>query len=278
MSTKALFLVLFFSVISSVFAEPPDTTKPKKIYIIKRVMTIHQAPYLTLQLDLHYNQAMGQLQGTYNDDFRSDQFINGRSLGSDKGFGASFVTKIAPFNKHLRITISASYNQMLTYLFGKKQLADVGESKFNIYNAGLGLENNFTPNHRVKLYLGGEALLSMINGTAQLWVENRGGTPYSYNIKIKNSFRIGVAILGGAEYLMSDNFGFNLGFKLTHANLFLKEAKASGNDYEINLVDDASNTNPPVPYSGKKQIVFLSIITGIDFYWGISEKKYILPR
>src|SRR6266545_2100382 len=130
MRTKALFLILCFSAGTSAFAEPQDSTKPKKIYIIKRVMTIHQAPYLTLQFDLHYNQAMGQLQGTYNDDFRSDQFINGRSLGSDKGFGASLVTKFAPFDKHLRITVSASYNRMLTYLFGKKQLADVGESKF----------------------------------------------------------------------------------------------------------------------------------------------------
>ena len=278
MKIKTLFLILSLSIGSSLFALPTDSTKPKKIYVIKKVMTIHKAPSFTFQLNLNYDQAMGQLRGTYNDDFRSEQFINGRSFGSNKGFGGNILAKVASPNDHIRFTASASYNRMLTYLFGKKALADVGESKFNIYSLGIGLENNFTPNHRVKLYVGGEILMNLINGTAELWVENRGGTPYSYDVKIKNSTRYGAALSAGAEYLMSENFGFNLGFKITHANLFKKEAKPSDNQYEINLNDDDSNSDPPLPYSGKKQIVFLSVVTGVSFYLGISEKKYILPK
>src|SRR5437870_9969607 len=127
MKEKTFFLILSLFVSSFSFAQPPDSTKPKKIYIIKRVMTIHQPPTFTLQLDLHYNQAMGQLHGTYNTDFRSDQFIDGSSFGTNKGFGSSFTAKIALPNRHIRLTASASYNRMQTYLFGKKELADVGE-------------------------------------------------------------------------------------------------------------------------------------------------------
>ncbi len=61
---------------------------------LRTVMVLRSCPDFTLQFNINYNQAMGQLAGTYNDDFRSDQFINGSSLGADKGLGGSLIGKI----------------------------------------------------------------------------------------------------------------------------------------------------------------------------------------
>ncbi len=278
-----LLLIVANALVSSLYAEISDTTKPKKIFVTKRVLLIRSAPSITLQLNFHYDQPMGQLAGTYNDDFRSDEFIAGRSLGVNKGIGGSIMAKFSSPNDHIRFTFSAAYNRLLTYVFDKSiydksDNADVGRSHFNVFSGGIGMENNFTPNHKVKLYVGAEAIFSIINGNATIWVENRYYTPYTYDLKVKNSYRLGGSIFGGAEYMVSNTFALNLGFKLTHANLFLKEAKSSDNPYEIDLLDDESTSVPPLPYSGKKQFAFLSIVTGVSFYWGVVEKRYILPR
>jgi hypothetical protein len=232
---------------------------------------------LTLQFNLNYNQAMGQLAGTYNDDFRSDQFLNGRSLGADKGLGGNIRAKVKIDNMgHFRLLLSGHYNKISSYLFKKIGIADTGESNFNIFSTGFGLENNFTPNHKMKLYLGAEALFSIINGKATIWVENKPNTPYTYGIKINNSFRIGGMLEGGAEYLLNNKVGLNLGFTLTHCNLFLKNGENPNSLYEMNLIDN--DGNPPFTYAGKKQFVFLLISAGVCIYWGVNEKRYILSK
>src|ERR1051325_6807324 len=134
---------------------------------LQRVMIVRSSPSVTLLVNFNYDQAMGQLAGTYNNDFHSDQFLYGRAIGTDKGIGGKIISKFAVNkNGHLRITASGSFNHLVSYLFGKEQLADIGESKINIYSGGIGVENSFTPNHDIKLYIGAEALFNMINGKA----------------------------------------------------------------------------------------------------------------
>lgn len=244
---------------------------------LRTVMVLRSCPDFTLQFNINYNQAMGQLAGTYNDDFRSDQFINGRSLGADKGLGGSLIGKIKLDNiGHFRLIFSGHFNKISSYLFKKSGIADVGETKFNVYSAGIGIENNFTPDHRMKLYLGAEALISMINGSGTIWVVNKPYTPYTYGLNIKNSIRLGGILLGGIEYLINNHFGVNLGFNITYANMFMKNGENPNSLYDIKLIDD--NGNPQFTYSGKKQFVFMTISTGINLYWGVIEKRYILAK
>jgi hypothetical protein len=248
---------------------------------LRRVMLVHSSPLFTLQINANFNQGMGQLGGTYNADFQSDQFILGRSFGATKGYGVNIVTKMRldEFG-HLRLLASGFYNRMGSYIFtnlfsDKSKEADAGHSTINIFSLGFGIENNFTPNHKIKLLIGLQPLFSIINGTAKIWVSNIGiGSPYTYDVKIKNAFRIGGVLMGGVEYLMSEKVALNLGFNLIHANLLLKQAEDSGDPYNINLVDDESS--PPIKYSGKKNIVILSINAGICFYWGEGPKRYVL--
>ncbi len=267
-------LILLFSC-SFAFSQEPIKANKSDSPFLKKYMIVRTAPKFTLQLNLNYNQAVLELAGTYNDDFRSEDFLSGETFGTDKGFGANVTSKLALNPKgSLRLVASVSYNRMMTYLFGKSSLADFGETKFNTFSGGVGLENCFTPNYNFKLYAGGEFLASTLNGEGTIWVENRTGTPYSYKINIKNSFRLGFSIYGGTEYLLTNELGANLGFKFTLSNLFLKESDNTSDSTDFILEDGKPDT--PGRYLGNKNFAFFSVHFGLCFYWGIIEKKYEL--
>lgn len=243
----------------------------------KRVMVVRSAPTFTLQVNAIYNQAFLEFNGTYNNDFHSPDFRNGDNLGADKGLGISLTSKIALSERgRLRLIFSADYSNFQSYLFGKNNLlADVGNSTFNVYSFGVGLEHNFTPNYKFKIFMGAEGTGNMISGKSTNWVYVRGGTNYTYDLKITNSFRIGAAIFGGTEYMLNDRMGLSLGFKYNVANLLLKDAKQTDdpNATEIPL-RDASDSN--VKYAGRKTLAYMSILAGVNFYWGIQQTRYTI--
>lgn len=266
---KYLFSIVLILISTSIFSQQNNLLKTRT------------APTFTLMLNLNYNQAMGQFAGTYNDVFRSEQFIGGRNLGADKGFGGLIVAKKS-ISKYFRASFGLQYNRLVSFLFSNKNPTDLGEGKYNMFSASIGLENNFTPIHRIKLYAGADALFSMINGKATVWVENRAtSNPYTYQLKINNSFRIGAAINAGAEYLLNNNVGLNLGFRYNFVNLLLRNSDPGTDSTQINLVDDDDPNNTgaiPIPYVGKKQIAYISVTAGVTLYWGINDKKYIIKK
>jgi len=244
----------------------------------QKVIVVKSFPKFTLQVNLNYNQSFMEFNGTYNNDFHSADFISGAALGADKGVGGSVTSKIALSGRgRLRLNLSLNYNNFQTYLFGKNnQLADVGKTSMNIMSFGAGLEHNFTPNYKIKIYLGAEGTANLINGKSTILVENRENIcvigPYTYDVKITNSFRIGAALFGGAEYMLNDKMGLSFGFKYNFANLLLRSAKESSDPNSFPLRDDSST----LPYSGKKTIAYISILGGVNFYWGITGKRYVI--
>jgi hypothetical protein len=249
---------------------------------IRRVMVLHSPPPFTFQFNLHYNEGIGQMGGTYNADFQSEDFINGRTFGATKGFGFDIVTKYQLDDMgHFRITASGIFNRMNSYLFkSKTTIADRGNSRFDIYSFGAGFENNFTPNHKIKLFLGIQPVLSIIKGSANLYAFNPERTPNHqqldsiYSISIKTGIRIGASLTGGFEYVLNDQIGINIGFNLLYANLLLKSAEDSGDPYHINLVDNDNSAMQM--YAGRKNIIVMSMTAGISFYWGVDTKRYVL--
>jgi len=245
---------------------------------IKRYMIVRSTPTYTLQFNIDYNQSVLQLSGAYNDDYQSESVFDGESFGADKGYGASILSKITLNERgSVRFTQSLTYNRILSYTFGdKKTVADDGKANYNCFTGGLGLEYNFTPAHRFKIYMGAELNASMINGDINVWFENRGvGTPYNETFKVTNSFRMGYGLIFGSEYLINDGFGLNIGARLINANAFLKEAKGTNADTEFKLRDDA---DPNLEFAGnnRKSFSFYSILAGVNFYFGVKEKRYKL--
>lgn len=276
----------FFCLLIILLSTGVISSQEKKTYLAK-YMVLRSAPSFTLEINGHYNQSIFELSGAYNDDFRSDQLLSGETFGADKGFGGSVIGKISLTQQgRMRGVFSIGFNTVKTYLFGsKKSLADVGETKFNLFTAGLGLEHCFTPNHNFKIYVGAEITSSMISGKSHVWVKNTPNTPYEFDLKYKNSFRLGYSISGGTEYLMSNSFGLNIGFKFNHNNAFFKEeadvtavAGIPNETYEIALPDGAPVTNPQNFINGKKGFGYISVIAGVALYFGITEKRYNITR
>lgn len=264
MNKKNLYIAALFLMLSAIsFAQP------------KRVMVVQSAPTFTLQANINYNQSYLEFNGTYNNDFHSNDYIKGEALGADKGLGGTITAKIPLTEKgRLRLNLSLNYNNFLTYLFGKNNLvADVGKSSFNVFSFGAGLEHNFTPNYKYKIYLGAEGTFNMIGGNTHLWHYVAGGTNYEDDVTITNSFRIGAALFGGAEYLLNPKLGLSLGFKYNVANILLKDAKASDDPYKFPLRDkfDAN-----IPFSGNKTLAYISLMAGVNFYWGIQSTRYTI--
>lgn len=243
---------------------------------IKRYMIVRSTPSYTLQVNLNYNQSVLELTGTYNDDVRSSYIWDGQTFGSDKGYGANIVSKIVLGSRgNWRFNQSLAYNRILSYTFGDKTtLADHGKANYNAFTGALGMEYNFTPAHRFKIYAGGDLNVSMINGEASIWIENPGyGYQDSGTFTIKNSLRMGFGVNVGAEYLLNSNFGLNIGVKYQNLNLLLKDAKGTNTDTEFELRDADS---PGLHFAGKKNFAFYSIIAGVNFYFGVTEKRYKL--
>jgi outer membrane protein W len=245
--------------------------------VTKRYMIVRSTPSYTLQFNIDYNQSVLELSGAYNDDYQSETVYDGETFGSDKGYGASVLSKLI-LNKRgdIRFTQSLTYNRILSYTFGdKKTVADNGKANYNCFTGGLGIEYNFTPAHKFKIYVGAELNASMINGDIKVWFENRGGTPYNEEYKVTNSFRLGYGFIIGSEFVLNDNFGLNVGARLLNVNALLKEAKGTNADPEFKL-RDAADPNLIFAGNNNKSFSFYSIMAGVNFYFGVKEKRYKL--
>lgn len=261
--------VLMLAVSTGIFAQRTE---------IKRYMIVRNTPTYTLQFNIDYNQSVLELSGAHNDDYQSETVYDGETFGADKGYGLSAISKIIlSEHGHLRFTQTLTYNRILSYTFGDKATnSDNGKANYNCFTAGLGMEYNFTPAHRFKIYLGGDLNASMLNGDIKVWFENRGiGAPYNEEYKVTNSFRFGYSLTLGSEYLLNDKFGLNLAVRLMNANAFNKSAKGTNADTEFELRD---GIDPNLKFAGnhKKSFSFYSLMAGVNFYFGVKEKRYKL--
>ena len=95
-------------------------------------------------------------------------------------------------------------------------------------------------------------------------------------MKIKPAFRLGISVFSGLEYLLNDRIGMNFGFRFNHANLWLKDTKVSDNPNELYLND--KRVIPRIPYSGWRQFAWGSFYGGVNIYFGIRQKSYVMKK
>lgn len=274
--TKIFLVIFVFSAISTTFPQDKIGTKASEPRGIKYVkMTIRSAPRLTFEFSGHYNYGVYELSANDNGDFSSSEFIDGDNFGVRHGFGGTLVAKIPLHEKgNIRLNISGGYNQFNSkynkYLSGDPE---AGFATYNVFVGGLGLENNFTPNHRFKTLVGASFITSYINGNAKVHSSELNS---SVNLKILPAFRLGVSFFSGLEYLVKDNFGLNCGFRFTHANLWLKDSKVTSNPNEIYLND--KKVPEELPYTGWKQFAWGSFYGGVNIYFGVIQKNYTVKK
>ncbi len=244
--------------------------KNKETYVRMMVRT---APKLTLEFSGFYNYGIFELSSNDNGDFSAEEFTSGENFGVRHGIGGDFVAKIPLHEKgNIRLDVSGGYSYFSSKfdkLVNSQQVPTY--VRYSVISGGVGIENNFTPNHKIKTLVGLGILASVISGSANLNVNNT-----SQEINILPAFRMGIQLFSGFEYLLNDRFGLNAGFKFTHANLWFKDSKTSDNPNEIYLND--KRVSPRIPYSGWKQFAWGSFYGGVSIYFGIEQKSYILKN
>ena len=288
---KTYYFVILFAIISFITADSyaqdvkykikydtlktikTDTVKTVRMRIIK-VVTVRSVPKFILQLSGFYNSGAMELQG-HNGGFSKNDFITGKNFGARNGFGTSLTGKL-PLHKlgHFWLDFTAGFNRFQSNLVIDN--TKDGLASYNVFYGGTGIDYIFTPAHKVKYFLGANVVASVISGNAELHFEKTSKYAKSKKeIDVKPSFRIGYSLYVGLEYAFEKNFGMNIGFKFTHANLLLKESIQVTDTSETVLNDGSSD--PPVLYGGWKQFAYSSVFAGVSYYFGVIERRYRLP-
>ncbi len=266
--SKYLFSVmLMFLTCNLLFAQSQDTSyisiaPPNVQYMLKQ----GKAPRVTLQLSFNYDIGLMDLAANDNTSFRLGDFIAGRDFGTRYGYGVGLTGKIALHKEgNVRLNVTAAYNRFQSNFVISE--SPQGRVSYNVFQGGLGLENCFNPDRPFKPYIGFDIVASFINGKSTFKTDSS-----DFNLTIKNAFRVGFSANFGFEYAFNDKVGFNLGVKLTHANVIGRQSKVSDNPNETYLNDDKV-TGDPIPFAGWKQFLYSTFFTGINYYFGMKDKK-----
>ena len=271
MRIRTIYIILFI-IIPSAFLHSQEVTKDTTYNSIATTRILNmlkpgKAPKVTLQLSFDYNIGHLDLAANENTYFRKEDFVSGANFGTRYGYGASLTGKIALHKEgNVRLNVTTGFNRFMSNFV----IAESPEGKvsYNVFSWGLGIENNFTPQNKFKPYIGLEFVASLIGGNATLTTDST-----DFDLKIKNSLRFGVTFNMGIEYAFNNKVGFNLGYKITHANILGKKSQAQTTLNETYLNDDKLKPGESIQYAGWKQFMYSSFYLGIDFYFGMKNKK-----
>lgn len=230
---------------------------------------IRSSPSFTLQINGAYNIGLSELSFNSGTNEQVFQFEDGQNFGARYGYGFFVLGKKTFMNyQNIRLVFMGAANFFSNNKFTSK-VSDNGKINYQVYSIGAGFENSFTPSFKIKPYLGAEILVNAITGHATFTNDD---TVY-VDLKINPSFRVGVNLSAGIEYLFSDKVGLNFGINLTSANLLFKQSHVSEEQYVVYL-RDRRRSDIKLYLSGYKQFLFTSFYMGINIYFGINEKSF----
>lgn len=237
---------------------------PSKILYMLKSGT---AARVTIQLSFNYNIGLMDLAANDNTSFRRDDFISGRDFGTRYGYGVTATGKIALHKQgNVRLNVSAGFNRFQSNFIITE--SPEGRVAYNVVSGALGIENCFNPDRPFKPYIGLDLIANFISGNATLKTDST-----DFKLTIKSAARFGFSANFGFEYAINNKFGFNVGIKLTHANVIGRQSKASANVNETYLNDDKVTGTTLIPYAGWKQFFYSTFHTGINYYFGMKNKK-----
>jgi hypothetical protein len=210
-------------------------------------------PKIILGISFDGNFATNDAHGT---NFKNDPNVYGMIWGR----GVSIYSKIGlGIRKNHRITIGGSYNRMVNtglsmvpfFVFEPSDGTDF--TSYKIWSGALGYEYAFNPRCKSKQYLGFAVTGNYLNTSK--------GSYFQYD----NSFRIGMQITTGYEFVLDKNFqyGLTLGLKYNLTNIF-------GATNGPGTLNDGAGTGGPTYW---RRIGILSINMGLNLYTGVQPYK-----
>lgn len=248
-----------------------DTIKTPKTKTIT-IVTVWTVPKFIIQFNASYLAGSMELSA-HNGGFSKEDFNAGKSFCARNGFGFNLSGKL-PLHKEGKfwLDVTGYYNRFVSNLIASNTTE--GKVTYNVFGGGAGIDYNFTPNHKAKFFVGGNALLSVISGSSTLYYPDAADS--IINVKINSGFRIGYSLFTGLEYAIDKSFGINAGIKYSHLNLLMKSTSTVSNTNATGLNDKSLST--PQLYTGWKQFAYSSVFFGFSYYFNVKEQRYKLPE
>ena len=124
-----------------------DTIKTPKTKTIT-IVTVWTIPKFMVQFNASYLAGAMELSA-HNGGFSRDDFNLGKSFCARNGFGFNLSGKM-PLHKqgNLWLDVTGYYNRFVSNLIANNTTE--GKVSYNAFGGGIGLDYNFTPNHKVK--------------------------------------------------------------------------------------------------------------------------------
>ncbi len=179
------------------------------------------------------------------------------NLGMQQGYGVMAMGKIAVDKKRkLRVTGNLGYNLFYNTYDNKNN-----RTMWNLINLGTGIEYNFAPKQKERLFVGAELNYSVMFGAWQSDIVYPNKYVSNIYTKFKPASRFGAAITTGMEFRLSKKMDLVVALRGVWSNIFPKQNYEATEPY-VTYINDSSSKNG-IELNGKKDILFMQIVTGI---------------
>ncbi len=256
--TITLILSLFFGLAGGIYSQQTNSSLTKKKLPIVRV------PKFSVSFLGGFSYVLSRANGdgkgfsaVYNSNSMGSTIFTSDNLGMQQGYGVMAVGKLATGKKRkLRFTGNLGYNLFYNTYDNKNN-----RTLWNLVNIGTGVEYNFSPKQKERLFVGAELNYSVMFGAWQsdiIYPDNSVSNVYT---KFKPASRFGVAVTTGMEFRLNRKMDLVVALRGVWSNLFPKTNYESTQPY-VAYINDSSNKNG-IELNGKKDIFFLQVVTGI---------------
>jgi opacity protein-like surface antigen len=159
------------------------------------------------------------------------------------------------------VTGSLGYN-----LFYNTQNNGKNRTKWNIFNLGAGMEYNFTPKQKERIYTGLEINYNFMFGAWQSDIKYPDNFVSNIYTKFRPANRLGLTALAGMEFRLSKKMDLNVGIKGVWVNAFPKRNFYVEDGYETYVNDSKSYDG--IEFQSSKQVMYFQVVTGITLPLG----------
>ena len=246
-----LVLIVFFSFIGEAASQ-----QKSKIRTTKRV------PKYTIS----FLGGFGYVLGTANGDgkgFTSDynlpegNLFTGDNLGMQQGYGLMVIGKAAVSkNKKFRITGTLGYN-----LFYNSEDNGRNRTRWNLINIGGGVEYNFSPKQKERLYVGYDLQYTYMFGAWQSDITYPDGYVSNIYTKFNGTSKLGMAATAGMEFKLNRKMDLVIALRGVWANAFPKQNSYTDEAYGTYVNDSQDNSG--IQFNDSKEIIYMQVNVGI---------------
>lgn len=251
--------VLFLAICGDAFSQQTTTTVQPKTNLVKKYKK--RVPKVTLSFLGGFNYVLSSANGDASG-FKANYVSNtttftGSDLGMQQGYGAMVLGRFTVNKKKtLRVTGNIGYS-----LFYNKFDTKLNRTLWNVFNIGPGIEYNFTPREKQRLFVGAELNYSLMFGAWQSNITYPDGYVSNIYTKFKPASRFGAAITTGMEFQLSKKLDLVVALRGVWSNIFPKQNYTSAEAYSTYMNDSGDKNG--IVLNGKKDVLFLQLVTGL---------------